>query len=571
MEEVDMTQTPRRVVKKQPTPAEVDKKLDEENAKIQDVSHLENMNALRKFMYNKEKGLLGPDEEETRNRDEYDAEEKKMIEALTSSDTCFVVFKTGEARDDFLKGCETVEFDASKFGFEKVTLSTTEVYNEPANVNWHNFGESNPLLNFLKGFFKVYVPALLVWFFAFYVPYAWSLYNFNYDNGAELPGYYSLIFTIVVCGGNATMYVVCDVCCDIIGFRYKDTKQVTYMVMYLCACMINVFLDMVVTYYTAYKIMVGLDFRTYHGTRLADIDVFTEQFETYAMQRSLGENTYRYAWPSTFFLCFVLEPVVTIYFPYQIGKLIIRTHKEIRGSLAEVYLMAFEFDLGRYADILLNVFLGILIFYFPGGYIWTLFFAMSFSHTFIYCFDHWRVINVIPSVKIVSMQVDWWAQVTMCFCCAVILSCLMFKANCETYAPYCLQTFGLISVTSIAGTAHFIVHLLLLIYVVPKYGFDPVDNESDMRTEYKVVAADEPRTWFSVNPVHCLRSKHLHCDKYEKVKYCRYCYWGKEHLLEVNEAIGCHYSGLPADAPSYDVRHSISSTFSKKKKVDGPQ
>ena len=49
---------------------------------------------------------------------------------------------------------------------------------------------------------------------------------------------------------------------------------------------------MVVTYYTAMKVMVGLDFRTYHGVRLADIDTFTEQFETYAMQRSLGGNTY---------------------------------------------------------------------------------------------------------------------------------------------------------------------------------------------------------------------------------------------------------------------------------------
>ena len=45
------------------------------------------------------------------------------------------------------------------------------------------------LLGFLKGFFKVYLPALLIWFFGFYVPYAYSLYYFNYDNGAELPGY----------------------------------------------------------------------------------------------------------------------------------------------------------------------------------------------------------------------------------------------------------------------------------------------------------------------------------------------------------------------------------------------
>merc|ERR1719393_1151249 len=212
-------------------------------------------------------------------------------------------------------------------------LTMVGVDNEPANINWQNFGDSGHgamMGRFLKGFFTVYVPALLIWFFGFYVPYAISLYYFNYDNGAELPGYYALIFTVVICGGNATMYFVCDICCDMIGFRYKDTKQVTYMLMYLVACMINVFLDMVVTYYTALKVMVGLDFRTYHGERLSEIDTFTEQFETYAMQRSLAENTYRYAFPSTFLVPFLLEPFITIVFPYLVGKMIISKHREIR-------------------------------------------------------------------------------------------------------------------------------------------------------------------------------------------------------------------------------------------------
>ena len=30
---------------------------------------------------------------------------------------------------------------------------------------------------------------------------------------------------------------------------------------------------------------------------------------------------------------------------------------------------------------------------------------MAFSHCFIYSFDHWRVISVIPYIKIVSMEV----------------------------------------------------------------------------------------------------------------------------------------------------------------------
>merc|ERR1719446_145931 len=321
---------------------------------------------------------------------------------------------------------------------------------------------------FAKGIGCFYIPALTVWFFIFYVPYALSLYNFNYDNGAELPGYYSIIFTMVVVGGNATMYIVCDLCAEEMRFKFKDTKACMYMVMYLFACMFNVVLDMVVTYYTAMKIMIGLDFRTYHGERLEDIDAFTDQFETYAMQRSLGGNTYAYAFPSTFLVPFLIEPIITVLVPFQLGKLIIRTHREVQGGCAEAYIAAFEFDLGRYADILLNVFLGILIFYFPGGYTWSLFYGMFISHIVIYLFDHWRVLDVIPNVKITSFQVDWWAQAMLAGCCGLVMSSLVFKANCESYVNYCLQEMPLISVCSIAGTIHFIIHFALLYYVVPK-------------------------------------------------------------------------------------------------------
>merc|ERR1719327_1678758 len=428
-----------------PTNKDVNDFLDQERVK-QQTDPSENYGALRKKLYAIEKSVLGPEDdkcdalgEEIVNKEGHLAME--CLKDIKSSDTAFVVFTTEEEKKAALEMGLEIEFKreiAQKYSVEPTTkMVLLDVTNEPANLNWHNFGNPAPVKGFFKGFFKVYVPALLIWFFCFYVPYAWSLYNFNYDNGAELPGYYSIIFTIVVCGGNATMYVVCDLCCDIIGFRYKDTKQVTYMLMYLVACMINVFLDMAVTYKTALKIMVGLDFRTYFGQRLSEIDTFTEQFETYAMQRSLGENTYAYAWPSTFFVCFLLEPFVTIWVPHWIGQVVVRTHPEIVGATAEAYLMAFEFDMGRYADILLNVFLGIVIFWFPGGYIWTLFFFMSFSHAFIYFFDHWRVLTVIPYVKIVINEVDWWAQVVMCGLCAMIMMCLVFKANCETYVDFC--------------------------------------------------------------------------------------------------------------------------------------
>jgi len=498
-----------------------------------------NLGPLRTKMYNIETSIFGPDDEE----DIDEAELEAKLRAMVSSDTAFVIFQTSEDADFALA---TTADKGVMFQERQLTLTQVEV--EPGTVNWQNFGDSSPTamaMRMAKGFCTVYIPALAIWFFVFYVPYAMSLYNFNYDNGAELPGYYSIIFTIVVVGGNATMYVVCDICCDIIGFRYKDTKQCMYMLMYLFACMFNVLLDMAVTYYTALKIMVGLDFRTYDGTRLEDIDAFTDQFETYAMQRSLGGNSYAYAFPSTFLIPFLIEPIVTVLVPYQLGKLLIRTHREINGNCAEAYIAAFDFDLGRYADILLNVFLGILIFYFPGGYTWTLFYGMFISHIVIYLFDHWRVLAVIPKIQITSYQVDWWAQVMLAACCALVLSALVFKANCESYAGYCIKDMQLISATSLAFVVHMIVHMLLLIYLVPSMTQEFRDENEGLR--YETVAKEEAFSWFAVNPVHCLRSKVLHKHK----PYCRFVSPGKEHLLEVNAAIGCHFQDVAADVEDF--------------------
>jgi hypothetical protein len=488
------------------------------------------MGSWHRKMYNYEKAVLGPDDDEPTKSEDI----KTLLLELKTSDSAFVVFRT---ESDKMAAIEIAQNGGLKWDDSTLTLEELEC--EPATVNWQNFGDSSPATmtaNFLKGFFTVYLPALAVWFFIFYVPYAASLYNFNYDNGAELPGIYSLVFTMVVVGGNATMYVVCDICCDIIGFRYKDTKQVCYMLFYLVACMINVLLDMVVTYYTALKIMVGLDFRTVTGQRVAEIDSFTEQFETYAMQRSLAENTYRYAFPSTFLIPFLIEPVITVLIPYQLGKKIIGTHREIYGTCTEAYIAAFDFDMGRYADILLNVFLGILIFYFPGGYTWSLFYGMFISHIVIYLFDHWRVINVIPAVKIVSRQVDWWAQVTLAACCAMIMSVLVFKGNCEEYLGYCYKSTPLIMWCSVAGIAHFVVHMLLLVYLVPVLANSDVEDQNPHMT-YEDVAKKDGSTWFSVNPVHCLRSRYIH----EHSPHCQFLSVGKEHLLQVNPKIGCHF------------------------------
>jgi hypothetical protein len=276
------------------------------------------------------------------------------------------------------------------------------------------------------------------------------------------------------------------------------------------------------------------------------------------MQRSLAENVKLYAFPSTFLIPFLIEPIVTVWLPYRLGRLIVRTHIEIQGRCAEAYYAPFEFDLGRYADLLLNVFLGILIFWFPGGYINLLFFGMAGSHMWIYLFDHYKVLHVIPSIKIVSKEVDSWGQLVLAALTGMILSALVFKGNCTLHQfglpEYCVQGNNLLYLTLFAGVAHTVLHIFLLFTLVPWMGMTNDELEQLAKDKgvigmkFEEVAEDEPFSWFTANPVHCLRSKYVHKDR----PYCRFACVGKEHLLEVNKDIGCFFQDTAGEVEVFD-------------------
>jgi len=331
------------------------------------------------------------------------------------------------------------------------------------------------------------------------------------------------------------------------------------MILYTVACVFNVVLDLVTTYYMALERMKGLGFKTYDGVRLEHINVFNDQFETYAMQRALGENIFSYAFPSTFLIPFLLEPFITTVFPKQLGKLLVRSHPDIIGLPAENMLAAPELEMGRYADILLNILLGILIFYFPGGYTWKLFFGMAISHCYIYVHDHFRVLRSSPACTFATMDIDWWSQAMCAPCCALILSCLIFKANGQGFG-YDVQGDMIVVVTFCAFWAHVVVHLLLLRTVVPLFGKqepDAADPNNDLT--YKELNSSVAQGWFSVNPIHCLRSEHI----YEHTPPCRYFVGGREQLLEVNEKIGCYFkeeegSCETEDNESFEAQKTIS-------------
>merc|ERR1740121_2260365 len=234
------------------------------------------------------------------------------------------------------------------------------------------------------------------------------------------------------------MYEVCARVSDRDRRRHDGRIQACYVVLYVIACSFNVILDFVCTYMVALKVARAHGFRTYFGEKIEDIESFTEQFETYAMQRILAQNAFDYAWPSTFLIPFILEPIVTVYVPYKISQLMVRTHPEWTGRDAELWMACIPFDMGRYGDLQLNMLLGMMIFFFPSGYTLTLFLGMGFSHVYIYAFDHWKVLSAIPRVIYANGNVDWYSQWMMAPITATLASCLAFKANCHDFG-FCVK------------------------------------------------------------------------------------------------------------------------------------
>merc|ERR1719410_1439995 len=305
--------------------------------------------------------------------------------------------------------------------------------------------------------------------------------------------------------------------------------------------------DFVMTYITAYKIIKGLEFRTYFGIPIEHVSSFIDRFESYAMQRMLADNAFSYLFPSTCLVPFLLEPFITIYFPMKIGHIIVRCHPEIQGQGADSYLLGPVMEMGRYADVILNILLGNIIFFFPGGYTQTLFFGMAFSHVYIYCFDQYRVLRSVPACCFANNEVDWWSQVMIIPCVGMVLSCAIFKGNKQGYGYY-YEGNSIVPVCTWAFCIHCFVHYLLLVYVVPLFGKKPVENERLDSMTYREVNQGIAASWFSTNKIHCLRSQKI----YKHAPGCTYLFLGKEHVLQVNESIGCYFCDDAGQTPRDD-------------------
>jgi len=412
---------------------------------------------------------------------------QSILETLKCTGQAFVVFETGDERDLAVRKAKSegpLQFDGSK-------LTLSEVNCEPDTVIWSSLTSRERWLvcRILVGIACILV-SLILWAACFYLPYAKYMCAFTYAKGKEPGMVIGMVFTILVVAGNQVMYFVCGTVAEGVGFMFTDYVQSLYMVLYCISCVLNVVLDLAITANISYWMLTQQGARSYEGQLLTDMDNYKDIFESYRMQKMLGDQLFRYSFPSCFLLPFILEPVFAIMVPYHLCKLLLRSYRGITGEEAEKSLSIFApMDLGRYADILLNVMLMVVCFFFPSGFLMKMVVCFVVSHAYILLYDQYRVLRAVPSFRCANDAVDMCANALMAIVCGIILMALVFKASYCEDGQACVDGYTVVIRCAFAFIIHIAVHWALLLALVPYFGRlaapEPLSNLRNWRRRYQ--------------------------------------------------------------------------------------
>ena len=355
-----------------------------------------------------------------------------ILKSIKTYPDAYAIFETEAARDAAVESTGEsggVEFHGNTLKFNALRV-------EPQTVQWKNCASTDLVVKAKRIAMGMCImfAGLALWVVAFYLPYAWFTLTFNYSYGQE-PGLVAgMTFSMVVVAGNALMYLVCSEVADRTRFISIDDREVCYMLLYCFACVFNVALGLITTYMVAYRVNVGLRMKTYDGTLLSNLQAFSDRFESYAMQRTLANNLYAYA------------------FPHVPDPLLDRAGRDVQ---AKNLLGGLVFDLSRYADRMLDAMIAVLIFFFPGGFNIKMFLGMALSHLYIYAFYHYRVLRSIQSCNYTDKMVDGCSQWLMAIPCGCMLACFVIKANCQP-GYFCLEGDEMVTACAAAFFAHIV-------------------------------------------------------------------------------------------------------------------
>jgi hypothetical protein len=470
---------------------------------------------------------------------------KEILEHMKSTSSAFAVFKTKKALGRALEASQGKGGLDFSDGSVQMKLKLERATHEPESNLWEHFAISDAQVNMrlFKGC-NVMLLSLALWTIVLYLPYAHYMGSFSYANHDEPGEMAEILFVCLVVLAQIGLFVAANQVSENAGYKYEDSKQRMYIILYNTALVLNVALDMALTATLSYHQMTGRGVRVADGRRLSELTTMQEIFESYPMQKSMGLLLKKYCWPATFFIPFFCEPFGVLWLPYHIGLKFIRTDKRMTAERAEKALELPIMEQGRYADLVFNAILVALVPFLAPGYMHILFGFFIFSHIWIYLSDAWKVLRCCTRFYFAGHETSVFGQKLFALPCGILLAALVFKANQmsgkDGLGSGVLKGYAFWGAVVGAFFGHMLLHVMLIDMINQE---DHKGEEED--GEYADSATEKAATWFSCNPVHCLRSKYI----YEHQPPQGFFVAGKEHLMQANPDIGSHYQGRKPQVP----------------------
>eukprot|EP00441_Pelagodinium_beii_P015297 CAMPEP_0197655374 /NCGR_PEP_ID=MMETSP1338-20131121/39413_1 /TAXON_ID=43686 ORGANISM="Pelagodinium beii, Strain RCC1491" /NCGR_SAMPLE_ID=MMETSP1338 /ASSEMBLY_ACC=CAM_ASM_000754 /LENGTH=918 /DNA_ID=CAMNT_0043231009 /DNA_START=31 /DNA_END=2787 /DNA_ORIENTATION=+ len=458
---------------------------------------------------------------------------KTMLTNMQTAHSAYVVFPSQEARSQALAAA------AGGVNVDGTVCKLLPSSYAPEGLFWQNMHVTPEMR---RSSYAMSTLNLLLsccaWTVLLYMPYAMYMSSFSYANGDE-PGEFSEgLFIGLVVGSQFGLFAVSSMGAKKCAFHSEDEMQKCYTVFYNSALILNLVMDIGLQTYLSYLQMVGVGAHVADGRLLGSLDSLQEIFESYPVQKSVGKLLFTYCWPCTFLVPFLGEPFGMQWLPWHMGQILVGNDKRIQGENAEKSLELGEMEQGRYADCLFNMVLVCCIPFISPGYLAMTFGALIISHVYLYVYDQCKILRYVRKFNFSGPEVHYLGMQLFAIPCAILAAALVFKANqmsadAEVLGSGYLQGYQVGAACFGAMLVHFIIHLTVLDYVVKPY---EMSGKAGNHT-YAEAARTQAATFFSTNPIHCLRSKYVLNHSPPQFPYAA----GKEKLMKTNPQIGAFY------------------------------
>lgn len=401
----------------------------------------------------------------------------EVLKSLQGSGHCYLVFETAAAAVAFDRIAKLRMFRG------KHQIKLKGVNSEPPGLYWQNFSSMNFWPRIILGIFII-IMTIILWV-AMYMPYA--LFT-----GSRTSFWEGTLLGLIISGGNALMAQIIDMVTQWAGFRQKDRRDIAILSLALLSTLLNTVFDL------------WMVLRISKGVGGAETDA--AEASSHGIDAIVARELFAMIVPGYLILPYLVTPFFEHVMPYFLGLWLVRSR---RTSLrdAEDCLKCPEFDIcWRYSDMHNNFTVCTLMLFTVSPHSYEVMLWLVVFLVLVHGIDKYKLLRQTSQTFYTTKRLSdaasqWWCVPTGTL--AAVTSWWACRAE-------ILQSEN----AALTSIMVFFVHCALWLFVYGLCHHFSKRPEVVETLPYKKMCENlhaEGMMWsyFSTNPIYCLRSKYL--------------------------------------------------------------